>query len=142
MIVFPTNEVLTSLKKEEGWSAVVYKCSSNRSTLGYGRNVDKNGGLGISKSEGEVLLRNDVERCLMECKKAFSFFDDLTPNRQRALVEISFQLGITSLKKFHMALAALENGMYEKSAFEFLHSRWAKQTPDRAERMAKLIRDG
>ena len=142
MILFPFDEALTSLKKEEGWSATAYKCASNRITLGWGRNVDKNGGLGISKSEGEVLLRNDVERCLVECKKAFSFFDDLTPNRQRALVEICFQLGITSLKKFHMALSALENGMYEKSANEFLLSRWAKQTPARAERMSKLIRYG
>jgi lysozyme len=142
MILFPFDEALTSLKKEEGWSATAYKCASNRITLGWGRNVDKNGGLGISKSEGEVLLRNDVERCLVECKKAFSFFDDLTPNRQRALVEICFQLGMPSLKNFKKALGAVHRQDYELASREFLNSKWAKQTPARAKRMAKLIRYG
>jgi lysozyme len=142
MSQFPLAKTLTSLKREEGWRAFVYKCSANRSTLGWGRNIDPDGGIGITKSEGTTLLRNDVERSIEECRKSFGFFDQLSPGRQSMLVQACFQLGITSLRKFHKALYALEAGQYEEAASEFTDSKWAKDTPARCARMCKLVVDG
>ena len=142
MTDFPLAKTLTSLKREEGWSAFVYKCSAEKQTLGYGRNIDPAGGIGITKSEGTALLRNDVERSIEECRKSFGFFDELSPGRQSMLVQACYQLGITSLRKFHKALYHLEGGFFEEAAVEFANSKWAKDTPARCERMCKLIIDG
>lgn len=136
------DQTVKSLKREEGWRSHAYRCSANKLTVAYGRNIDENGGLGLTQAEGEMLLRHDVERCMAECRASFGFFDQLSPGRQSMLVQTCFQLGITSLRKFHKALYALEAGDYEKAAREFADSKWAQDTPARCARMCKLVLDG
>ncbi len=48
-----------------------------------------------------------------------------------------FQLGETGVSKFKNMLKALKEGPdYQTAAIEMLDSRWAKQTPNRAEAMS------
>jgi lysozyme len=58
---------------------------------------------------------------------------------QRALGNMAYQLGISGLLKFSKMLEALKNGQRELASIEALDSSWAKQTPARAKRVAKLI---
>ena len=134
-------DIQASLKREEGFRKFAYKDSLGLLTIGVGRCIEEGHGLGISEAEAEHLLANDIERSLNECR-AFEFWNDLTPSRQRAMIEMCFQLGLPRLKKFSKALAGMAAGDYETAADEFLNSRWATQTPARAKRMAALIREG
>jgi lysozyme len=67
---------------------------------------------------------------------------DLSEARQRAVVNMCFNLGITRLLGFSKALAALKAGQYEEAARQFLDSRWATQVGQRAQRIAELVRKG
>ncbi len=50
-----------------------------------------------------------------------------------------FQMGHTGVLKFKKFLAALQRQNYVTAAAEMLDSRWAKQTPERARRLAEEI---
>ena len=56
------------------------------------------------------------------------------------LVEMAYQMGLTGLNGFVKMLTAIELGDYETAAFEGLDSKWAKQTPNRANRLMAIVR--
>jgi lysozyme len=95
---------------------------------------------GITENGAKMLLRRDILTCHEQLKKHFKFYKDLTPNRQYALLDMCFQLGIKGLKKFKLMLAELEKGNYEMAAYQCLASAYAKQTPKRAKRIAYVIK--
>lgn len=67
----------------------------------------------------------------------------LNAERQGALASMGYQLGVSGLMQFKLMISALEAGDYEAAAAEALASKWAKQdTPNRAERIAKILRTG
>ena len=53
---------------------------------------------------------------------------------------MGFQLGIGGLLGFRKMWAALERSDYAQAAEEALDSRWAEQTPNRAQEVAEWIR--
>ena len=110
-------------------------------TVGVGRNIDEDGGLGLSDDEIDYLLANDIKRCKQELV-ALSWFVDLDEVRQDALINLCFNLGLTRLLGFRNAMAAMAEGDYEKAADEFLDSRWATQVGQRAIEVTNMIRSG
>lgn len=66
----------------------------------------------------------------------------LDEERQYVLIDMCFQLGINGLLKFKNMLAAIAAGDFEKASKECLNSAYAKQTPARAKRIARLIKTG
>jgi len=140
MIVDPIENIAKSLKKEEGFRAQGYECSMGFLSIGFGRNIS-NTGPGITEAEAEMLLMNDIHRTLEECYKAFPFFENLSSERRSAVCQLVFQLGLTTFRKFHKTLRHLEDGEFDLAADELLRSRFAEQTPARAKRMAKLLRE-
>ena len=76
MVKYPIDEILSSLKTEEGYSATCYLCSAGKHTVAYGRNISP-GGIGISKEEADYLLRNDINRTIKECQN-FKWFDKIS----------------------------------------------------------------
>jgi len=110
--------------------------------VGIGRNIDRNGGLGLSDEECLYLLENDILLFMKELAQAFSWFGDLDEVRQEALIMICFTMGISRLKLFVKALGHLEQGLYKDSAREFLDSRWSTQIGERAVVLAGMIETG
>ena len=139
MRMYRIDEIAEALKREEGFSAHAYLCSENRLTIGYGRNVDELGGIGISPDEADLLLRNDIDRTIQECEQ-WDWFRDLQPSQQSVLIQLCFQLGYPRLTKFKRMLAALAEQDYETAADELLDSRFAEQVPRRAARLAEQMR--
>lgn len=137
--MYRIDEIAEALKREEGFSAHAYLCSENRLTIGYGRNVDELGGIGISPDEADLLLRNDIDRTIQECEQ-WDWFRDLQPSQQSVLIQLCFQLGYPRLTKFKRMLAALAEQDYETAADELLDSRFAEQVPRRANRLAEQMR--
>ena len=138
------DELTASLIIEEGFRAHAYHDTAvpPRLSIGYGRNIDKEGGgLGITEEEAEVMLRNDIDRSVQECSK-FYWFDRQPDRIKRVLIELCFQLGYPALSGFNRMLSALsaEPSNYETAADELLDSKFATQVPHRAKRLADRMR--
>lgn len=134
--------IVEMLRKHEGVKSHAYKCTAGKITIGVGRNIDPDGGIGLSDDEINYLLANDIKRVTKELRAAFTWFDDLDTVRKEAMVNLGFNLGTPRLKLFKNAIAAMEAGDYETAAAEFLDSRWARQVGDRALTVAGMIRTG
>jgi len=134
-------ELVDQLKQHEGSRTHVYECPMGYLTIGVGRNIDPNGGIGLSDDEIEYLLENDIRRCEKELDR-FSWFADMDVVRQDALINMCFNLGFTRLLKFKNVLAALAEGKYELAAAEALDSKWAKQVGQRAKDIAHMFSTG
>jgi len=135
------SDLVRQLRRHEGVRSHAYKCSANMITVGVGRNIDPNGGIGLSDDEIDYLLKNDIERCRQELD-TLSWFADLDPVRQDALINLCFNLGFTRLLGFKNAMSAMAVGDYDTAADEFLDSRWAIQVGMRAIEVTDMIRSG
>lgn len=137
--MYRIDEIAEALKREEGFSAHCYICTAGKNSVGYGRNIDADGGIGISEEEADYLLRNDIDRTIAECEQ-WEWFGDLQPAQQSVLIQLCFQLGYPRLTKFKRMLAALAEQDYDTAADELLDSRFAEQVPRRANRLAEQMR--
>ena len=135
------SKLSNQLRIHEGVRSHAYKCSANMITVGVGRNIDENGGLGLSDDEIDYLLENDIKRCRKELD-TYSWFDDLNDVRQDALINMCFNLGFSRLSLFTNALSAMAEANYDLAAMEFLDSKWAKQVGNRSKDVAHMIRTG
>ena len=62
--------------------------------------------------------------------------------RMCAVLDMLFNLGAPTFKKFKKCIAALKIGDWENASVEMLDSRWAKQVGKRSLRLADQIRTG
>ena len=120
----------------EGLKLTPYRCTADKLTIGVGRNLDD---VGITQDEAEYLLDNDILRCCDDLDRNMSWWRDLSETRQRVLVDMVFNLGISRFMKFQNAIDALANGNYKGAAEEMLDSRWANQVGQRAMRLANAM---
>lgn len=127
------------LLRDEGVEYKPYSCTADKLTIGVGRNLDD---VGINHDEAMFMLNNDIARCVKEIDKNFPWSARLTDPREAALINMAFNLGITRLLKFKKMLAALEVGEYIVAAKEMLDSKWARQVPNRARRLAAQMETG
>lgn len=137
--MFSLDDMRRELIRDEGMKLKPYRCTAGALTIGVGRNLDD---VGISKEEAMYLLDSDIKRVCEELDRTFPWWRSMSANRQRALVNMGFNLGLSGLKGFRKALAALEAGDYGRAADEFWNSRWAGQVGQRATRLCETMRHG
>ena len=128
-----------TLVRHEGLRKLAYEDSVGVLTIGVGRNIEE---VGLSDDEIYYLLKNDIRRWETELYNAFRWYKDLDQVRQEAMINLCFNLGITRLRKFKLALRAMEVKDYEDAADEFLDSLWATQVGQRAVEVTYMIRFG
>lgn len=130
------------LRLDEGENLTAYQDHLGFWTIGIGRLIDGRKGGGIAKEESSYLLNNDIRRKTSEAKAAIPWIEKLDEARQGVLLNMAFQMGVEGLLKFKTTLAMVRAGRYEKAASGMLNSLWAKQTPERANRLAEQMRTG
>ena len=135
------SKLVQMLRLHEGVRYKVYVCSEGYETIGVGRNISE-GGLGLSKDEVDFLLVNDIERVQNELDRNYPWFANLDEVRRDAIIDICFNIGLTRLRGFVNALAAMSRGQYEIAADEFMDSRWSQQVGNRAVEVTEMIRTG
>jgi len=112
-------------------------------TIGIGRLVDKRKpGSGLRDSEMEFMLNNDIEDRIDQLTRRLPWFQNLDDVRKGVLLNMSFQMGVDGLLGFKNTLAMIERGDYAEASDGMLNSLWARQTPARAQRMAKQMKTG
>lgn len=139
--------LIEMLKRHEGEVVtngrhLIYKCSAGHWTIGIGRNVDVNGGLGLSEKEVDFLLEQDIERVIKELSTEYAWFNHLDDVRKDAMIDISFNLGATKLRKFLLALDAMAIADYQTASEEFLDSDWSRTVKGRSVELAAMIETG
>jgi len=158
--------LVDQLKRDEGFRSTVYTCPAGRNTVGYGHNLDDNPLSkaeikylfgkelhpdvaferlciqGINQKQATWLLERDIAKVQAALLLHYPWMSDLDSARFDAVCNMAFQLGVKGVSKFKHMLRALEMGCYDTAADEALDSRWAKQTPERAQRVALQMRLG
>lgn len=137
-------DIRSQLKRDEGTVLFAYQDNAAERywTIGTGRLIDHRKGGGISPDEADYLLDNDIHRVRAAIYAALPWADKLDATRLGVLLNMAFQLGVTGLLEFKRTLAEVEAGNYAQAAADMLLSAWAKQTPERAQRLANQMGSG
>lgn len=137
------SELARQLRGDEGEKACVYADSLGLMTIGVGRLVDsRKPGAGLRPDEITYLLNNDIDDRIEALTRKLPWFQNLDDARRGCLLNMAFQLGTDGLLKFVNTLKLIEEGKYDLAAHAMMQSLWAKQTPERAARMADQMRSG
>jgi len=132
--------IVSDLKHDEGWRAEPYQDHLGFWTIGYGFLIDGRKSVRLPQEVGEFWLNFLVGERIKALNDALPWLSAQPDDVQRALVGMAYQMGVAGVLKFEKALDALKAGNRLLAANEALDSTWAKQTPERASRVAAMIR--
>jgi lysozyme len=122
----------------EGERLHPYVDTVSKITIGCGRNLTDNG---ITHAESRLLLDNDINTTISDLN-SFPWFPDLDPIRQRALIDMCFNLGLIKFCTFRNMLNAIGQERWDRAGAEVLASRYAEQVGQRALTIAAMITTG
>jgi len=145
-------DLYEEISSDEGKVLHAYLCSELHATIGIGHKIldtDSEKDLDIFGINWEevpddqyitedrcyILFQEDVQIAISGCMKIYNNWDDLPQEVQHILVNMCFQLGQRGLSNFKQMGKAIEDADWEKASVEMMDSRWASQTPQRAERL-------
>ena len=131
--------LVDQLLLHEGLRCKPYTDTVGKITIGVGRNLTD---VGISKREALDLLDHDLDAAIADLASAFPWFLELDAVRQRVLVDMRVNLGLTRLRGFVNMLQAVEQGDYLTASEHMRASRWAQQVKFRADRLANMMASG
>lgn len=141
--------LIEQLKFEEGLRLKVYRCPAGKRTIGYGHNLDANPYIEgnkipdeITREVAEVLLHRDVDKTTEQLAAIWSGFGLLNGARRDACINMAFQIGVAGFMDFKKMRDALFKCEWAEAYKQAKASQWAKQTPDRAERVASQFLTG
>ena len=135
------DRLLESVKKHEGYRNKVYLDTLGKRTVGVGHLCVEDF-WEEDKEYEEKFLMTILEHDLSDAIKgandlmAENGCMDMNEKAHELIIEMVFQLGKTGVSKFRNMWKALSALEYSTAASEMLDSRWAKQTPNRAQAMS------
>ena len=127
------------LIKHEHYEQFPYTDTTGNLTIGIGRNISVRG---VSLNEALSLLDDDLAWHTAKLMQFCSWFAKLDDNRQIAVIDMAFNLGLQGFLGFQDTISALEALDYERAAKAMLDSLWAHQVGQRAIDLAYIIRTG
>ncbi|WP_086290851.1 glycoside hydrolase family protein [Campylobacter devanensis] len=143
------NELINELKREEGFRASIYQCSEGVDTIGYGFNVayltkDEialNGGViePMSEEVATQILNHKVKKLIKSVDEVYSWIDNLPEVVKIGIYDMIYQLGIKGFGSFVNTQKYLKLLDYSKAIENIKNSKWAKQTPRRANNLIKRL---
>ena len=137
------DDLKARIKEHEGYRDQVYKDSLGFATIGYGHLV-----LSTDRfKEGVTYKKKDLEEVFdsdfnIAKSNANQLIKGLPIHHQAkcVIIEMVFQLGIGGVSKFNKMWKALKQNDYQIASEEMLDSKWAKQTPKRAEELSIVMK--
>ena len=149
------------IRFDEGNKLEIYRDSEGYWTAGVGHLVTKNPSKAfaidvldkelsrktngkITELESKTLLNQDIDKAIksINISSIAGTYNKLDENRKYALMNMVFQLGLAGVMNFKKMISNLAIGNYQAASLEALDSKWARQTPNRAKRVAAVIRTG
>lgn len=163
--------IIDLIKFEEGFRSKPYLCSEGYPTVGYGFKLGgkygKDDGLfrqhydfELPQVVADVWLKELVVRMFDEMadipitREAIArlntaglgysgpYLAPIENPRLSVLVSMAYQMGVKGLASFKNTLTYVAQGDFNRAATNMLKSKWAAQTPARAQRHAEQMRTG
>ena len=132
----------SQLKRDEGEVLHAYQDHLGFWTIGIGILIDKRKGGGLRPEESEFIFRNRLKLLDAELSDRLPWITKLDPARKGVLINMAFQMGVAGLLGFKNTLALIQSGKYQEAARAMLQSKWATQTPARANRLSRQMETG
>jgi lysozyme len=134
------DKLLESVKKHEGYRNKVYLDTLNKRTVGVGHLCVEDFWEDGKEYEEDFLmgiLEKDLQSAIDQADDMCSNLT-ISDDAKIIIIEMIFQLGGTGVSKFRKMWQALQQDPpdYAEASVQMLDSRWAKQTPNRAQEMA------
>jgi len=147
-----TVNIQKMIEFEEGKRLDAYRDTRGILTVGIGHNLESDSALDILKrrvketdkiteSECTALFERDLKNVYASIKRKIPFFDGLEEKYKPVIINMVFQMGINGTLAFKNTLKAMQGDNHIAVISGILHSNWYKQTPNRVERLMRLVRD-
>ena len=145
---------------EEGWREKPYIDTLGYPTVGFGFVIGPKGAplanytFKLPRTAGEVWMRCILDQMCVDTNKyqpvdtalqylagraTGSLYND---PRCAVLLSMCYQMGVAGVADFKSTLAFIARGDFTKAAVNMLSSKWATQTPKRAQRHARQMQTG
>lgn len=134
------DDLIADLRRDEGWRDTPYQDHLGFWTIGYGFLIDARRPVPMPKEVGDLWMKIGAEDRFYDLVGRIPWLAEQPDDVQRALGNMAYQLGINGVLNFKKMLTSLQLGQRVSAAQHALDSVWATQTPERAQRVAKLIR--
>jgi len=145
------SQIIQILNFEEGFRSRPYIDSLGYPTVGVGFLIGPKGAalsnytFSLSKNVSDVWLEEIISNVTAQMnadKIIYPALRQCNPPRSDILASMSYQLGVSGLAAFKNTLAMIAAGNFSGAAAGMLNSLWARQTPQRAQRHAEVMRTG
>lgn len=145
------SQIVALLKFEEGYRDIPFIDTQGYPTVGCGIKIGPKGAslasyiFRVPSAVGDLWMQTLVMSKIYDMKQKPQLVEALKQcNQPRTdiLYSMAYQLGVDGLSAFRQMLAAVIRGDFSAAADNMLNSLWAKQTPDRANRHAAVMRSG
>tara|TARA_R110001592_G_scaffold43003_1_gene139482 strand:+ start:461 stop:904 length:444 start_codon:yes stop_codon:yes gene_type:complete len=138
------------LKKEliedEGCKYEIYLDHLGYKTFGIGHlckatdpENDLEVGSEVSTERVDECFINDIEKVIEDCIILYDDFYTLPDEAQLIVANMMFNLGRPRLTNFIRMRKAVNEGNFAEAKIQMLDSKWAKQVPNRAERLSERM---
>ena len=118
----------------EGFRSKPYQCTEGVWTIGHGLTW-------ITEEESSSILTGRISQLHLQLLDDLDWYEDMPPEVQGVIIEMCYQMGFTGFCKFKKAIAGMKEHDWKGAAEEMLDSLWAKQTSNRANQLADIVRE-
>jgi lysozyme len=141
------------LIKHEDYKLIPYRCTKGKLTIGIGHNIDANGlpddiqayleeyGQ-ITDEMVDILFDMDMANTMDDVVKLYPDFDNFSENRQAALIDFVFNVGLTTARQFINTNKAINDERWNDAAEGFKKSLWYRQVGNRGDDIVEMIKEG
>ena len=134
------------LTQDEGCKYEIYLDHLGYKTFGIGHlckatdpENDLEVGSEVSKERVNECFLNDIEKVIDDCTILYDDFYTLPDEAQLIVANMMFNLGRPRLTNFIRMRKAINEGNFAEAKIQMLDSKWAKQVPNRAERLSERM---
>ena len=134
------------LTEDEGCKYAIYLDHLGYKTFGIGHlckatdpENDLEVGSEVSKERVDECFLNDIDKVIEDCTILYDDFYTLPDEAQLIIANMMFNLGRPRLTNFIRMRKAINEGNFAEAKIQMLDSKWAKQVPNRAERLSERM---
>tara|TARA_R100000742_G_C4259774_1_gene77585 strand:- start:132 stop:590 length:459 start_codon:yes stop_codon:yes gene_type:complete len=134
------------LAEDEGCKYEIYLDHIGYKTFGIGHlckatdpENDMDVGTEVSKERVDECFEADIKMTIEDCNILYSNFNDIPEEAQLILANMMFNLGRPRLSRFLNLKAAVDSEDWMEASVQMMDSKWAKQVPNRAERLCNRM---
>ena len=118
----------------EGFRSKPYQCSEGVWTIGHGLTW-------LTEEESLHILTGRISQLHLKLLDDLDWYKDMPPEIQGVIIEMCYQMGFSGFCKFKKAIANMQEKNWKGASTEMLDSLWARQTSNRANQLADIVRE-